>query len=295
MSLKDNISFLFLFCVLGKVTLSKYEVVLVNRSRIDSFRVGIGGCTNDTSVCPSSATCQGDGSCQCNNSTPTYRNPVIKTDGEIALVYGDSYGCVNNLFINIRFRNGPAFCPFSPFQVIPYGNNDPATKFTHDDPNVELKSCSLRKAWAKFPDSVTETELPEWLDETYVDLKVSSNILHFRWRKTVPHLQGTIITFNLMCDRGSGRFESNCLRAKVLGQWKSVATNYITSKKAAAVDPVIILTDMDRVIMKTLQHHLIQKDGQAVRRLGTISLEFIVDLAKTSLTILTNFDAAKWL
>ncbi|CAB4009299.1 Hypothetical predicted protein, partial [Paramuricea clavata] len=42
------------------------------------------------------------------------------------------------------------------------------------------------------------------------------------WRKTVPHLQGTIITFNLKCDRGSGRFESNCLRAKVLGQWKSV-------------------------------------------------------------------------
>jgi hypothetical protein len=74
-----------------------------------------------------------------------------------------------------------------------------------------------------------------------------------------------------------------------------VATNYITSKKAAAVDPVIILTDMDRVIMKTLQYHLIQKDGQAVQRLGTISLEFIVDLARTSLTILTNFDAVKWL
>ncbi|CAB3994031.1 Hypothetical predicted protein [Paramuricea clavata] len=222
MSLKDNIAFLFLFSVLGKVTLSECEVVLVNRSRIDSFRVGKSGCTNDTSVCPSSATCQSDGSCQCKSSTPTYRNPVIKTDGEIALVYGDSYGCVNNLFINIRFRNAPAFCPFSPFQVIPYSNHDPATKFTHGDPNVELKSCSLRKAWAEFPDNATEMELPEWLDETYVDLKVTSNILRFKWKRSVPHLQGTIITFNLRCNRGSGGFESNCLRAKVLAQWKSV-------------------------------------------------------------------------
>ena len=109
MSLKGNITFLFLFSVLGKMTLSKCEVVLVNRGRIDKFRVGKGGCTNDTSVCPSSATCQSDGSCQCKSNTPTYRNPVIKTDGEIALVYGDSYGCVNNLFINIRFRNGKCF------------------------------------------------------------------------------------------------------------------------------------------------------------------------------------------
>jgi hypothetical protein len=109
MSLKGNISFVFLFCVLGKVTLSKCEVVLVNRSRIDRFRVGKGGCTNDTSVCTISATCQSDGSCQCDSSTPTYRNPVIKTDGEIALVYGDSYGCVNNLFIDISFRNGKCF------------------------------------------------------------------------------------------------------------------------------------------------------------------------------------------
>ena len=72
-------------------------------------------------------------------------------------------------------------------------------------------------------------------------------------------------------------------------------TNYITSKKAAAVDLVIILTDMDRVIMKTLQYHSIKKDGQAVQRLSTISLECIVDLAKTRLTISTNFDAVKWL
>ena len=101
MSLKGNITFLFLFSVLGKMTLSKCEVVLVNRGRIDKFRVGKGGCTNDTSVCTSSATCQSDGSCQCKSNTPTYRNPAIKTDGEIALVYGDSYGCVNNIYIYI--------------------------------------------------------------------------------------------------------------------------------------------------------------------------------------------------
>jgi hypothetical protein len=84
-------------------------------------------------------------------------------------------GLLRILNFYIICLSGPAFCPFSPFQVISYRYYDPVTKFTHDDPNVELKSCSLRKAWAKFPDNATEVEVSEWLDETYVDLKVSSH------------------------------------------------------------------------------------------------------------------------
>ena len=48
-------------------------------------------------------------------------------------------------------------------------------------------------------------------------------------------------------------------------------------------------------MMKMLEYRLIKKDGQIVQSLSTISLEFIVDLGQTGLTILTNFDVVKWL
>jgi hypothetical protein len=55
-----------------KVVMTGCEVVLVNRNVTDSFRVGKDGCTSDTSVCKSNATCQPDGSCLCNSKRPSY-------------------------------------------------------------------------------------------------------------------------------------------------------------------------------------------------------------------------------
>ena len=83
---------IFLSC---EVVLTGCKVVWVNRNVADSFRVGKDGCTNDTSVCKSSATCQSDASCLCNSNKPSYRNPVIEVNGS-KIVYGDSYGCIDN-------------------------------------------------------------------------------------------------------------------------------------------------------------------------------------------------------
>ena len=86
--------------------MSGCEVVWVKRNVTDSFRVGKGGCTNDTSVCTNvSATCQDDGSCLCQSETPNYRNPVIKKLKDF--VYGDSYGCINKTLI--RYGVGKYF------------------------------------------------------------------------------------------------------------------------------------------------------------------------------------------
>ena len=75
------------------------EVVWVNRNVTDSFRVGKDGCTNDTSVCPSSSTCQTDsGLCLCSDIEPSFSNPDGRTsDGKI-------YGCASNH--NIRSGAG---------------------------------------------------------------------------------------------------------------------------------------------------------------------------------------------
>ncbi|XP_028407910.1 uncharacterized protein LOC114530541 [Dendronephthya gigantea] len=210
----------FLFFFLGKATLSECQVPVVNRNDIDSFLVK-GGCSDDPNVCPRSATCHSKtGLCLCDSRKPTYQNPEIITDGAIGLKHGASYGCVNNRFID---SYGSTFCPFSPFQSIPYTHNDKATEFSYlnDDPDVVLKSCSFKKAWAKFPGSSDEKE-QLWLNESFVDIKVSRKSLCFKWRKSVKALQGTIITFNLRCDVGSSILELNCLRAKVVGTWISV-------------------------------------------------------------------------
>jgi hypothetical protein len=96
MSLKYTVVLVWVICLYYKVVMTGCEVVLVNRNITDSFRVGEDGCTNNVSVCTSSATCQSDGSCLCSGSSkPNFGNPnVIIVDG--GLKYDDSYGCVSS-------------------------------------------------------------------------------------------------------------------------------------------------------------------------------------------------------
>lgn len=51
-----------------------------------------------------------------------------------------------------------------------------------DDPDVVLKSCSFKKAWAKFPGSRDAVEL-QWLNESFVDFKVLKKNLCFKVSK----------------------------------------------------------------------------------------------------------------
>ncbi|CAB3995087.1 Hypothetical predicted protein [Paramuricea clavata] len=218
MSLKCQVVLVWLICLSCKVVVTGCEVVWINRNVTDSFRVGKNGCTNDTSVCKSNATCQSNGSCLCNPKRPTYRNPIIVNGSKI--VHGDSYGCIDNEIIRFGAGNASTDCAFGPFQVIPYSHNEVATNFCYDD-NPTLLRCALHKAWVKFPDNATEMELP-WLNESYVHLNGSNKTLHFKWKRSVPELQGTIITFNLNCSNSSGFYILRpCLRAKVLGKWSA--------------------------------------------------------------------------
>ena len=61
-----------------------------------------------------------------------------------------------------------------------------------------------------------------------------------------------------------------------------------------AVNQVIILMVMDRVILKTLENRLKDKVGQNVQSSDIISQEFFVVLV-TGLKTLTNFDVVRWL
>ena len=75
----SNVVLLWFICLSCKVFMTGCEVVWVNRNVIDSFRVGKDGCTNDTSVCPSSSTCQTDsGLCLCRDSEPNFYNAYGK-------------------------------------------------------------------------------------------------------------------------------------------------------------------------------------------------------------------------
>ncbi|CAB4004021.1 Hypothetical predicted protein [Paramuricea clavata] len=210
------------------MVLTSCEVVLVNRNVKDSFRVGKDGCTNDASVCTSSATCQSDGSCLCSGSKPNFSNPNIIVGGG-RLEYGDSYGCVSSEYL--RFGVGSLnHCVFAPFQLIPPSHQDPATKFSDiDNPRALFRNCSLKKALAKFLSNTTETKL-QWLNNSYVDLTVFNATLEFKWKRSVPSLRGTIITLHLVCDlRPSNIFVPKCLRAKVLGTWQADAVSVPTS------------------------------------------------------------------
>jgi hypothetical protein len=96
MSLKYNIVLVWNICLSCKVVMTGCEVVWVNRNDVDSFRVGKDGCTNNASVCTSSAACQSDGSCLCSGNKPNFRNPEIVNADNGGLKYGDSFGCVNS-------------------------------------------------------------------------------------------------------------------------------------------------------------------------------------------------------
>ena len=89
----SNLVLLWFICLSCKVFMTGCKVVWVNRNVTDSFRVGKDGCTNDTSVCPSSSICQTDsGLCLCRDSEPNFRNSNGKP------------GCFNNH--NIRLGTG---------------------------------------------------------------------------------------------------------------------------------------------------------------------------------------------
>ena len=80
-----------------KVVTASNEVVLVKRNVRDSFRVGEDGCTNDNSVCTSSATCQNDsGLCLCNKDSPNFLNRVVESSYQ--------YSCIRSG--SIRFQIG---------------------------------------------------------------------------------------------------------------------------------------------------------------------------------------------
>ena len=75
----SNVLLFWFICLSCKVFMTGCEVVWVNRNVTDSFRVGKDGCTNDTSFCPSSSTCQIDsGLCLCRDSEPSFSNPKGK-------------------------------------------------------------------------------------------------------------------------------------------------------------------------------------------------------------------------
>ena len=101
MTLKTNINLIFFFFLVIKVVLSDSQVLSVNRHLIDSFRVGDDGCTNDASVCTSSAICNREtGFCECSSIKPNFRNPaIISVDG--SLKFSNLYGCVNNEYIRL--------------------------------------------------------------------------------------------------------------------------------------------------------------------------------------------------
>ena len=222
MSLNYKEVLMWFVCLSFEVYMTGCEVIWVHRNVTDSFRVGKDGCTNDTNICPSHAECEPDGSCLCDAHNPNFRNPVIEWNGD-KLQEGDSYGCLDNI-VSFRVHEADkSQCKFTPFQVIPYNHEGPVTKFSHHD---QVFNCSLKKALVKFPHNATEVEL-QWLNESYVDLSIKNNTMHFKWRRSVPDLQGTIIIFNLYCagrsSTGQGLFysQSKCLQAKILGTWKT--------------------------------------------------------------------------
>ncbi|CAB4038763.1 Hypothetical predicted protein [Paramuricea clavata] len=208
------------------------EVVLVNRNVIDSFRVGKDGCTYDTSVCVNSQAkwIKSNGLCLCSVSKPNLRNPTTRPGND------KGHGCIYSGSIRAGVGGSFNYCALGPFKLISYKRGESARKFSDiDNPKVVMNSCSLRHTQVKFPDNATEME-QQWLDESYVDLNVSNNAIYFKWKRSVPNLQGTIITFNLYCEvKISGikhvqYYHRKCLRAKVLGIWSADAVSVQTER-----------------------------------------------------------------
>ena len=90
-----NVFLLWFISLSCKVVMTGCEVVWVNRNVTDSFRVGEDGCTKNSSVCPSSSTCQTDsGLCLCRDSAPNFRNPNGNPNNK------EGYGCQSGVNIN---------------------------------------------------------------------------------------------------------------------------------------------------------------------------------------------------
>ena len=213
MSLKYKWVLMWVVCLSFEAPITGCEVVWVNRNVNDSFRVGEGGCANDASVCTNvSATCQDDGSCLCDEGSPNFRNPIIEaSDGKY--MYGSTHGCIGNS--EIRIGAETLDCMFKPFQVLQYSQTHGATNFSQNE-QLGL-GCSAEKILVKFPDNATEVEL-QWLNESY-DISVSGKDLFFKWKRSVPALRGTIVTFDLRCEVTFQSYKMKCLRAKILGRW----------------------------------------------------------------------------
>lgn len=91
-------------CLSYEVLMTRCEVVWVNRSITDSFRVGKDGCTNNASVCNlTHAVCQADGSCLCNSTKPNFRNPSLKLlKNSSKVVSTDTYGCTDSAVLRLE-------------------------------------------------------------------------------------------------------------------------------------------------------------------------------------------------
>ena len=101
----SNVVLLGFICLSCKVFITGCEVVWVNRNVTDSFCVGKDGCTNNTSVCPSSSTCQtGSGLCLCRDSQPSFINPNGKLGCFSKLVLVSTYigSGLNIAVVNIK-------------------------------------------------------------------------------------------------------------------------------------------------------------------------------------------------
>ena len=147
------------------------------------------------------------GLCLCGR-LPNFLNPDVK----------NGYKCVIGKEIRHGLDGLGDLCSFEPFQLIPYSHNEPATQFKQEE---TMTSCALskkQKTLAKFPNITKNVEL-EWLDDSYVQFSVKDNILYFKWKQSVPSLQGAIITLHLLCVRRDEKHVSYCLRAKVFGTW----------------------------------------------------------------------------
>ena len=81
------------------------------------------------------------------------------------------------------------FCPFSPFQVIPYTTEGSVTIFSHD---IQVHGCLLENAWAKFPHKGEEIELKTWISADYIDIRSLRNKLYFKVSNLIHYLKCTI-------------------------------------------------------------------------------------------------------
>ncbi|CAB4039550.1 Hypothetical predicted protein, partial [Paramuricea clavata] len=170
---------------------------------------------------------------------------VVITDCEVVLVnrnVADSFrvgkdGCTNDTSVCTDFatacRQSDGLC------LCPVGQPNfrkPTSAKDYGCLNSESIRLGAVKALAKFPDNPSDIDL-QWLDESYVDLAVANETLNFKWKRSVPTLQGSIITLSLFCTLGSSSSTTKCLRAKVLGTWPADAVSTPTEQTVTSSQP----------------------------------------------------------